>query len=180
MKTYSEILGVDQDAGFAEIKSAYRKKAKLYHPDISKLPDARERFIELNEAYEYLINRKKIYRKDESYNFTDDQWQIFIKSWKDIQEQKTRERAARHAQMKYSDFKKTPFYKTTQRLSAIYNFTNMALGSFIILMSILGILRDSKSLGTTAANFVNDFFIMSIGIVFLSFSLYRIISKADK
>jgi len=53
-KDYYAILGVSKDATFEEIKKAFRDKAKKYHPDVCKQPDAHERFIEIGEAYEVL------------------------------------------------------------------------------------------------------------------------------
>ena len=43
-KDYYEVLGVDKNATEADIKSAFRKLAKKYHPDVSKEPDAAEKF----------------------------------------------------------------------------------------------------------------------------------------
>lgn len=56
MKDYYKILGVHEDASEEEIKKAYRKLARQWHPDVNKSPDAHERFIEISEAYEILIN----------------------------------------------------------------------------------------------------------------------------
>ena len=58
MKDYYKILGVHEDASEEEIKKAYRKLARQWHPDVNKSPDAHERFIEISEAYEILINPK--------------------------------------------------------------------------------------------------------------------------
>jgi curved DNA-binding protein len=53
-KDYYDILGVKPDAADAEIKSAYRKLARKYHPDVSKEGGAEEKFKSVNEAYEAL------------------------------------------------------------------------------------------------------------------------------
>ncbi len=53
------ILGVTKSADAAEIKKAYRKLAKKYHPDQSKEPKAKERFSEANSAYEILGDETK-------------------------------------------------------------------------------------------------------------------------
>jgi molecular chaperone DnaJ len=53
-RDYYEILGVPRNASADEIKNAFRKQARLYHPDVSDVPDAEERFKEVNEAYAVL------------------------------------------------------------------------------------------------------------------------------
>lgn len=58
-KDYYSILGVDKTASDDEIKSAYRRLAKKYHPDLNKAPEAAEKFKEINEAYEVLGDSKK-------------------------------------------------------------------------------------------------------------------------
>lgn len=58
-KDYYALLGVDASAGQAEIKNAYRRLARKYHPDVSKEQDAEEQIKAINEAYEVLRDPKK-------------------------------------------------------------------------------------------------------------------------
>ncbi|MFI3301420.1 MAG: DnaJ C-terminal domain-containing protein [Candidatus Gastranaerophilales bacterium] len=63
-KDYYETLNVKRDASDAEIKSAYRKMARKYHPDVNKSAGADKKFKELNEAYEVLSDKNKRSRYD--------------------------------------------------------------------------------------------------------------------
>lgn len=58
-RDYYEVLGVSKNATKEEIKKAYRKLSKQYHPDINKAPDAAEKFKEIKEAYEVLSDDQK-------------------------------------------------------------------------------------------------------------------------
>ena len=58
-RDYYEVLGLSKGASEDEIKRAYRKLAKQYHPDINKAPDAEAKFKEINEAYEVLSDSQK-------------------------------------------------------------------------------------------------------------------------
>jgi curved DNA-binding protein len=58
-KDYYQTLGVARGASDEDIKKAYRRLARKYHPDVSKEPDAKDRFQEVSEAYETLRDKEK-------------------------------------------------------------------------------------------------------------------------
>ena len=77
-KDYYEVLGVKPDATDAAIKAAYRRLARKFHPDVSKVEGAEEKFKGANEAYEALKDpakrkaydqlRARGYRPGEEFN----------------------------------------------------------------------------------------------------------------
>ena len=55
-KTYYEILNLPEGATKGQIKKSYRKLVKLYHPDVTDDPNAHEKYLEINQAYEALLD----------------------------------------------------------------------------------------------------------------------------
>jgi len=70
-KDYYKILGLSRDATQDDVKRAYRKLARKYHPDVSEEPDGEERFKEVGEAYEVLKDPEK----RAAYDQLGTQWQ---------------------------------------------------------------------------------------------------------
>ncbi|WP_277673710.1 molecular chaperone DnaJ [Piscibacillus halophilus] len=64
-RDYYEVLGVSKDASKEEIKKAYRKLARKYHPDVSQEDNAADKFKEVKEAYEVLSNAQKRQQYDQ-------------------------------------------------------------------------------------------------------------------
>ncbi|MFH1316637.1 MAG: molecular chaperone DnaJ [Candidatus Woesearchaeota archaeon] len=70
-KDYYDILGVDKKSTKEEIKKAYKKLAKKYHPDLNKDPDASDKFKEINEAASVLGDDTKRHQYDQFGNADD-------------------------------------------------------------------------------------------------------------
>ncbi len=64
-KSLYETLEVNENASISEIKKAYRKLARKYHPDVNKEPEAEEKFKEINAAYEVLSDPEKKQQYDQ-------------------------------------------------------------------------------------------------------------------
>ena len=58
-RDYYEVLEITRDASKDAIRTAYRKLARQYHPDVNKEPDAEAKFKEINEAYQVLSDDEK-------------------------------------------------------------------------------------------------------------------------
>ncbi len=184
---YYRILGLSPGASLQEIKRAYRSKAKLYHPDLNKAPDAQERFIEVNEAYEFLLHlhttpppggrtargasrRHSPYRQPSADEL--------FRQWMASERRKARARAAAAARKRYEEFRKSRIYRTSQILSAAYDYLFMGLGLVMIIGSVTGLIahlneppdpvtQTRQNLGT---DILSTVILSLIGILFIIFA----------
>jgi hypothetical protein len=123
---YYEILGLPAHSSVEDIKKAYRNKARLYHPDINSSPNAKEMFIGITEAYEFLLdNHEKIRSDDKAY-------QQAMEEWRKYRQYRSGKSATSYAQTSYNTFKKTNLYRTTR----IFDGTTIIL-SFVIAILVL-------------------------------------------
>jgi hypothetical protein len=124
---YYKILDLTANSSVEEIKKAYRKKARLYHPDVNPSPDAKDMFINLTEAYEFLLSyREKINADDQAY------YQA-MEDWRKYRQDRSRKRATVYARASYVKFKQTDFYKSTR----IFDGTTIILSFLISVMVIV-------------------------------------------
>lgn len=134
MIDYYKILGLQPNATVVEIKRAFRKKAKLYHPDINKAPNATEMFILISEAYEYVLRDKLRQKETAHYSryHQKSREQASYNQWFRDERQKARERAERYARMKYEDFEQSKLYKSAMLIASLTDFFFIFIGLFII------------------------------------------------
>jgi len=132
LSNYYRLLGLNIDASLEDIKKAYRQKARLFHPDINHEPDAKDKFILVTEAYEFLVaNYGKLGHDDEAYRQA-------MEDWRKYRQNRSRQRARAYAHSSYVQFKNTRFYKTTRIFDATRIIFSLALSIIMILFTILG------------------------------------------
>lgn len=121
--SYYQILGVKEGTSDTELKRAYRRKCKELHPVVNKSKNAHEEFLLLNEAYQFL-SQKKV-KTNQPVEKPD------IEKWYQERRNRARHEASRYAQMKYEDFKKTDYYKNTEAMNVILESLQFFVSVFI-------------------------------------------------
>lgn len=138
---YFKVLEIPENSTMEEIKKAYRKKARQYHPDVNHSPDAIEKFIIVTEAYDFLITNYEKLLSDE---------QEFIRvmeEWRKYRQDRTRQRAQYYAGKSYSNFRNSKFYKSTRILNASSLIFNFVIAVMVCIYTVAGYiirLRDSS------------------------------------
>lgn len=156
MEQSHQILGVPATASVVQIRNAYRKLAKQFHPDLCKEPDAERRFIEITEAYEALIGKSTSTPPVENPS-TDLSY---------VKEEKRRARANEYARMQYNEFKKN---NDAFKRSWYYWPTKVFLYSIVI--GGYGIAA-GMFLSPVIAYYIDDFSGVAAFILFLFSSLF--------
>lgn len=121
MGLYHKILGLKPGASKNQIKNAYRKLAKEFHPDKNKSENSHEKFLEISEAYEVLYDGKIAKRKAKKYaqktqSSREKYWHVYRPpnnqrervEWERVDAERRqyyKEKAERNAQKRYQTFK---------------------------------------------------------------------------
>lgn len=140
MKDYYRILNLDPEASESDIKKAYRELAKRYHPDVNSHPDARRCFIEVNEAYEFLIDPTRRSRFRAKRHMSDQERmrrEAVYKEWVANQQSAARQEAAGNAGKSMEDFAQTRIYRTAMVMNRVYNYIFLFIGGGMIFFPML-------------------------------------------
>lgn len=143
--TLYEVLELNRTAAQHEIKNAFRRLAKQFHPDVSKEPNAHERFCAVYTAYDILCDREKRDKYDRYLGSIDErstpfeEQGAFVQSWQAA----ARKDAEQYANMSYKDFVAHKFADFMG-----YVFASVVIGASL-LMTIVGL----SSFGISAIPF---------------------------
>lgn len=180
---YYQILGIPENAGINEIKNAFRRKAKKYHPDINRSEGAHERFIDISEAYSYLMDLHNNPAGGPAGSGARDD---YYRQWKAKERQKARQRAEYNARMRFEQFRKSSVYKTTNMLSHMLDYFLLLLGVFIIIAAGLGLYTQGLYLEEDGEQVLNtrgivaDIIVTLAGILFILLSYSNIKTYREK
>jgi DnaJ-domain-containing protein 1 len=151
MKDYYRILELPESADVEDIKRAYRRLAKLYHPDLNDDPSSARRFILINEAYEFLSDdrRRAYYRARRATRVSDaelERREAYYREWAQKQQQAARQRAEQYARADYDAFTKSKVYRTAMVMNRVYNYVFLGMGIFMIVAALIYVIRDGERL----------------------------------
>lgn len=162
---YFKVLGLNTDASISEIKKAYRQKARMFHPDLNNSPDARDNFILITEAYEFLIGNFDRLRTDHAFS-------VALEEWKRSMQDLSRQRARAHAYESYRQFRNSRLYRTTRIFDLTRILFGLILSVMIIVFTILGFITKLKYPAPEQDNPVIIFILLLLlGLIFLIASL---------
>ncbi|MCD4768601.1 MAG: DnaJ domain-containing protein [Bacteroidales bacterium] len=171
-ENYYRILGVEKNASIDQIKKAYRKKARLYHPDLNKQKNAKDLFVLATEAYQFLLqHHETMLNAEQEYN-------EFLAEWIRYRQHKAREKAYGFTREKYVNFRKSRLYKSSMVLDKTILLISISISIIIIFGAIYGyIWRVGHSGEGFEEPVVGGFIIILVtGLVFLGVSVFYTIA----
>lgn len=129
---YYRVLDLERGCSVDELKKAYRKKARQYHPDINPSPEAKEMFILATEAYEFLVSNYERIKKDtEAYEKA-------MNDWRKYRQNRSRYRARAYSRTTYVRFKNTNFYKSTRIFDVTTIIFSLCISVMVLIVAVSG------------------------------------------
>jgi hypothetical protein len=129
---YYKVLGLEYGSTVDDVKRAYRKKARECHPDINPAPEAKDLFIIVTEAYEFLLTyREKIVSDEKAF-------QEAMEDWRKYRQNRSHQRAKVYARAPYDRFKNTNFYKTTRIFDGTAIIASLVVSIMVLTVTIFG------------------------------------------
>jgi curved DNA-binding protein CbpA len=165
IRDYYQVLDINRDANTEEIKRAFRKKALKYHPDVCKLKEANNLFLEIYEAFEILSDPIKRGAFDNSNIFKEkmtDEYRSSTNTNYETWVNDAKTKAESHSKMKYGEYKKNVMDDLIQTTKTTINIGCLV---YIALMGVLGLYGFFKGLGQFNRHERDDYTFV-LGLVF--------------
>lgn len=128
LKNYFTVLELTADASDDDVRRAYRRLVKVYHPDVSADESSQERFIEIKEAYDYLVDPARrrrhaaFHKRELSGYYSQPAQDAAYKAWAEREAMKAYVRMKRKQQQEEEEaFKNSWLYKVLQGANFVYN-----------------------------------------------------------
>lgn len=172
---YYEILGLPVDSSIEDIKKAYRKKARLYHPDINHSPDSKDKFIRVTEAYDFLMaNHEKGELDDQDY------FRI-VEEWRKYRQDRSRQRAQYYARSSFARFRNSKYYKSTRILDTSFAIFSFAIAVMVLLYTILGYILKLRNPvpGEEKSTHISFIILLTLSLILFTFSFLSLKSFID-
>lgn len=167
---YYEILGLPNNSSVEEIKRAYRIKARLYHPDVNQSPDAKDLFIGVTEAYDFLMaNHEKGELDDKDYFRA-------VEDWRKYRQDRSRQRAQYYARSSFATFQNSKYYKSTRILNASSIIFNIAVAITVLVFTVFGFILKLKDPvpGEETRTLMTFILLLVISLILLIFAIYSL------
>ena len=163
-----------------EVKQAYRKLAKMYHPDGDVQSANAAKFILVNEAYEFLVDDQRRASYGDPQNSSEQalRREEIYRQWVMRQQQMAYERANGHARTSFQEFKQSPIYKTAMVVNHIYNYIFVGIGLLMVLVPLVGMFWRNKVTEGAEPTSWNVVFPMAVGLVF-TYGVYYFLFKFE-
>ncbi len=177
MKNYYHILGIEVGASEEEIRSAFRIKAKTFHPDVNPSEDARERFMECQQAYSFLMDEQQRLNYNsilQSKKISQDELlrrELMYKTWVEHQQRKARARNAMEA-VRYDAEGNLLSSKIWRGVNRVYNVIFMLLFLSVIMVPIYNYYQEQQLPEALQRSILFYLAPMLVGVIFLGYGYY--------
>jgi hypothetical protein len=172
---YYSILGLPLNSSLEEIKKAYRKQARLFHPDINHSPDAIDKFIMVTEAYDFLMANHEKGQLDEQDYFR------IVEEWRKYRQDRSRQRAQYYARSSFVSFKNSKYYKSTRILNASSVIFTFSIAVIVLIFTVFGYVLKLKNPvpGTEIATLISFILLLILSIILVSISYISLKAYID-
>lgn len=181
MKNYYKILGVDTDCDIDDIKKAYRSLSLKYHPDKNSSSNAKDKFIEITEAYKVLSDKSrrekydKKYRKKYGTSDRDVPLGVSFEEEYTRWEKESRAKANRDANMPYEKFAKQVAREVKLGVSYIPNLVAILISGSSAIFCLGLSLSAADDLGAGGSLMM---MLTAIGLMGATYKLFTV-AKSD-